>query len=1055
MNNKREFDCPTSQFNKYFSKQDTLLSNHTQLLNEEDILAYQTLNRTMADYDKNITIPEVFYQVAQQFADRIALSYEDGNMTYRQLNQKSNQVAHMLMANGLQKGDYVAIIMDRSKETIVSLLGVLKAGGVYVPIDPSYPKERCQYLLHDTGAPFIITKNEYNDLLNDLIHNEFQSRTVLTINQMESVLSQEDLPCNLLPSDLAYIIYTSGSTGKPKGVLLKHTAVINLITDNQRIYHSTEEDVFSQFISYSFDPSVTETFTAFFSGARLHMLTSVERLSIEAFADMIAREQVTTATVPNAFFTQLATHLPVDYRDKLMTLQYLAVGGEALLPAIVQKWQEKFGYSTEIINVYGPTECTVLTSYFKIKSQLTDMQSSIPIGRPIANYEMYVVNKEGQLCPVHVTGELCIAGAGLAAGYLHQPEKTAEVFVPHLFKPDQKMYRTGDLVRLLPSGVIEFVGRKDSQIKVRGFRIELGEIETVLSNHPIIQESVVLAKKMSDGQNHLFAYYTVGNGIQLEEQVLRDYLNNLLPDYMVPEQFIELLEMPLSPTGKIDRKQLATMDVSLSRSQLYIAPENDTQHLLANAWEYVLGISPIGIHDNFFHIGGHSLKVLEILVQVKKHIPFLKIQDFFQYQTIAELDQYIRKYQPEDLDVQMQPTNLIYKDLMEPSPLPVSQIVKPLPMTTVLLTGATGYLGSHVLYELLVTTKAHIYCLIRPSENTTLEDKLMESIQFYFGHNMARHMEDRISVIQGDLGKKNLHLTSEDEQVLIKDIDAIIHCGADVRHFGAMDHFNNVNVNGTRYLLELAKRKPGIHFHYVSTIGIPEELAAIQWGPDEAKGDFNYDMQLHSVYTQSKLEAENLVRNAVHDAIPISIYRVGNLSCHSETGKFQRNIDDNAFYRMIKAMLYLGKTPSAQWHVDFTPINYASQALVCLANQPAANGHVFHLCNPVSLTYLELIDMIKEFGYDLQVMTKQEYTNWLLHGDHSIEVQEYLALAIAQLEGDGASDSPFIFNCKKTIEFLANARIECAVPNTAFIHQMIEYGIETGYFPEPRQVNIR
>ncbi|UZM99191.1 phosphopantetheine-binding protein [Lysinibacillus sp. MHQ-1] len=191
------------------------------------------------------------------------------------------------------------------------------------------------------------------------------------------------------------------------------------------------------------------------------------------------------------------------------------------------------------------------------------------------------------------------------------------------------MYRTGDLVRLLPNGVIEFVGRKDSQIKVRGFRIELGEIETVLSNYPTIQESVVIAKKMSDGQNHLFAYYTVASGIQLEERNLRDYLHNLLPDYMVPERFIELLEMPLSPTGKIDRTQLASMDTHLSRSNLYVAPENDTQHLLANAWEYVLNVSPIGIHDNFFHIGGHSLKVLEILVQVKKHIPFLKIQDFF------------------------------------------------------------------------------------------------------------------------------------------------------------------------------------------------------------------------------------------------------------------------------------------------------------------------------------------------------------------------------------------------------------------------------------------
>lgn len=1055
MNTKYNFDVHPSQNHTYSFEPQSLPANRIQLLNEEDLLAYKTLNQTIADYDKNTTIPDVFYQVANQFAERIALSYGGGKLTYRQLNEQSNQVAHMLVANGLQKGNHVAIFMERSKETVISLLGVLKAGGVYVPIDPSYPKERCQYLLNDTGAPYILTKNEYKALLNDFIHSDSQKHTVLTVSQSENGYSQENIHCELHPSDLAYIIYTSGSTGKPKGVLLKHGAVINLITDNQRIYHSTEDDVFSQFISYSFDPSVTETFTAFFSGARLHMLTSVERLSIEAFAEMIGREQVTTATIPNAFFTQLATHLPKEYREKLTTLNYLSVGGEALLPAIVQKWQEKFGLSTGIINVYGPTECTVLSSYFKVKSQITDMQSSIPIGRPVANYEMYVVNAEEQLCPVHVTGELCIAGVGLAAGYLHQPEKTAEVFVPHLLKPNQKMYRTGDLVRLLPSGDIEFVGRKDSQIKVRGFRIELGEIETVLSNHPSIQEVVIIAKKMSDGNNHLFAFYTVASGMQLDEDTLRDYLANLLPDYMVPERFMELPEMPLSPTGKIDRKQLASLEVTLSRSNTYIAPENDTQRMLATAWEYVLGIEPIGIHDNFFHIGGHSLKVLEILVQVKKHIPFLKIQDFFQYQTIAELDQYIRSYQPEAVDVQEQTAPLIFKDLMEPSPLEVSQTVKPLPMTSVLLTGATGYLGSHVLYELLTTTTAHIYCLIRPSAHTTIEEKLIDSMQFYFGSVFADQIKGRITVIQGDLGKQRLQLSDEDEQMIMEEITTIIHCGADVRHFGAADHFNNVNVNGTRYLLEIAKRKPGVHFHYVSTIGIPEELAAIQWGPNEEKGNFNYDVKLDNVYTQSKLEAENLVRNAVQDAIPVSIYRVGNLSCHSETGKFQRNIDDNAFYRMIKSMLYLGKTPTAQWHVDFTPINYASQALVSLAAQSAANGHVFHLCNPVSITYFELIDTIKELGYDLTIVSTQEYTNWLLNGEHSKDVQEFLSLAIAQLEGDGASDSPFIFNCKKTLEFLANTKIECAVPNPAFIQRMLQYGIDTGYFPEPQQVNIR
>ncbi len=1053
MNNTRDFNLYLSHHQTQLLEQQMLVSHCTKLLNEVDLQAYQALNQTKAYYDTNTTIPEIFYQVAHQFADAIALSFEGGTMTYHQLNEQSNQVAHMLVDNGLQKGDFVAIIMERSKETIISLLGVLKAGGAYVPIDPSYPQERCQYLLNDTSALFVLTKDEHRNLLSQLIHNDAQPRVVLTINQKES-FSKENIHSNLRPSDLAYIIYTSGSTGKPKGVMLKHKAVINLITANQRIYQSTKDDVYSQFISYSFDPSVTETFTAFFSGARLHMLTSIERLSIEAFANIIAREKITTATVPNAFFTQLATYLPVEFKEKLSSLTYLSVGGEALMPAVVQRWQEKFGKYTEIINVYGPTECTVLSSYYKIKNPITDSLGSMPIGRPIANYEMYIVNSNDQLCPINVTGELCIAGAGLAAGYLHQPEKTAEVFVPHLFKAEELMYRTGDLVRLLPSGVIEFIGRKDSQIKVRGFRIELGEIEAVLSNYSSIQEAIVIAKKNADGNNSLIAYYTVSGGMQIEQIAIREYLSNNLPEYMIPERFFELPEMPLSPTGKIDRKQLLEIEETVSLNSKYIAPKNDRQEMLAKAWEYVLGVEQVGIHDNFFHIGGHSLKVLEILVQVKKHIPFLKIQDFFQHQTIAELDYYICNYQFENHANQEMTSTVLLKELKEPNRLPVSDAVEPLPMKTVLLTGATGFLGSHVLYELLMTTNIQVYCLIRPNAHVSIEKKLYDTMQFYFKDSITTLLKDRVTVIQGDLGHQRLGLSDKDEHVIINQIDAIIHCGADVRHFGAAEQFNDVNVKGTKYLLELARRKKGIHFHYVSTLGIPEELATNNWGPDEAQGNFNYDYKLDNVYTQSKLEAENLVRQANKQAIPISIYRVGNLTCHSETGKFQRNIDDNAFYRMIKSMLYLGKTPIAHWHVDFTPINYASQALVALACQPNSNGQVFHLCNPAPLPYLDFIEMIQDLGYQLETVTAQEYTNWLLYNEHTVEAQAYLSLAIAQLEGDGASDSPFVFNCDKTQAFLAHTKISCAVPNPAFIRKLIHYGIKMEYFPKPKSVKI-
>lgn len=1057
MNIKHGLDLITPDVNTETNELKFLPTNRTQLLTNKEKLLYLALNQTNSSYEKDKTIPEIFYQSAALFADRIALSFDGGTMTYRQLNERSNQIAHMLVANGLQKGDYVAIVMERCKETVVSLLGILKAGGVYVPIDPSYPKERCHYLLNDTGAPFILTKDEHTLLLNDLLHSDFHTRTIFILNQMEETFSKHNINIDLAPADLAYIIYTSGSTGKPKGTMLRHYSVVNLITDNQRIYKSSERDVYSQFISYSFDPSITETFTAFFSGARLHMLTTIERVSIEAFADMIKRERVTTATVPNAFFTQLATYLPIEYKDALTSLKYLSVGGEALMSAVLQKWQEKFGTTTEIINVYGPTECTVLSSYYKVNKVIKDNQSSIPIGKPIANYEMYIVNKDGQLCPINEPGELYIAGTGLAAGYLNQPEKTAEAFVPHLFSdnPEKLMYRTGDLVRLLPSGVIEFVGRKDSQIKVRGFRIEIGEIEVVMANQPCIQEAVILAKKMTDGNNSLFAYYTVSSGMQVNQGEIRDHLARNLPEYMLPERLIEVQEMPLSPTGKIDRKQLAEIDVAIPLTSHYDAPENAIQQMLAHAWEHVLGIDRVGIHDNFFHIGGHSLKILEILVQVKKHAPFLKIQDFFQYQTIAELDNYMSSYQPEDNATTNHSADFVLKNLMEPSVLPVTQTTKPLPMNNVLLTGATGFLGSHVLHELLTKTAAHIYCLIRENAHATLDEKLTDSMQFYFDDSIIAMLDQRVTIIQGDLAKPALQLSTADERTLTDNIDAIIHCGADVRHFGAVAQFRDVNIEGTRYLLNLAKRKAGVHFHYVSTIGIPEELAAKQWVPNQVHGDFNYDVSLENVYNQSKLEAEKLVRNAVEDGIPASIYRVGNLTCHSETGKFQRNMDDNAFYRMIKSMLCLGKTPEANWHVDFTPINYASQALVALACQPNSNGHTFHICNPVPLSYLNFIEGLKGLGYELEVIAADEYEYWLLHADHPQALQEYLALAIAQLEGDGASDSPFIFNTKKTQEFLMNTDVACAEPNPTFIKTMINYGIQMGYFPKPLSVRVK
>lgn len=1026
-----------------------------QLVSTEEQALYKKLNETEAPYPMNKTISEVFYEKAEAFLNRIALSSPSGQLTYGELNERSNEIAHMLVSNGIKRGDFVAILMERSMETVISILGVLKAGGVYVPVDPAYPKDRCFYLLSDTGAPFILTKSKFAHLLDELLKDDSNVRTVFQVDALKRKYSKENIVIEQSSSDLAYIIYTSGSTGKPKGTMLKHESVINLIMANQRMYQTTEKDVFTQFISYSFDPSVTETFTAFFSGARLHMLTETERISIEEFADVVERERATVATVPNAFFNQLALHLPKERQAKLQTLRSISVGGEALMSSMIQSWQEKFGTNIEIFNVYGPTECTVLSTYCKVSEVKLD-QSTIPIGRPISNYQAYILNEDKQLCPVNVPGELYIGGIGLAAGYLNQPTKTAESFVPNIFsnQANSRLYRTGDIVRLLPSGLIEFVGRKDSQVKVRGFRIEMGEIEAALSKIPQIEEAVVIAKKQVDGNNVLFAFYTAVSGINVSASAIRDVLKTQLPSYMVPEHFVQLDQMPLSPTGKIDRKQLALMEIQMMDDREYHGPENETQALLADAWTKVLGLERVGIHDDFFHIGGHSLKILQILVQVKKRFPFLKIQDFFEYPTIAEMENYIKSYQSESHIVDKKETWEV-KDLFEPPALNVSHKIKSLPMKTVLLTGATGYLGSHVLYELLKGTDAHVYCLIRNNSSLSIEQKLIDRLQFYFGDDVVKELNKRVTAVQGDLSENELGLSQQDKNRLINEVDAIIHCGADVRHFGDASHFNQVNIEGTNDLLEIAKQRDGIHFHHISTIGIPEELALTQWDIYTKTGDFDYNVKLENVYNQSKLQAENVVRKAaINHHIPVTIYRVGNLSCHSKTGAFQRNIDDNAFYRMMKSMLYLGKAPKANWFVDFTPIDYASKAIVSLASQEGTNGQTFHLCNPKQLSYTSFIKYMKELGYQIDLMESEDYEDWLLNGDHSEESQEILSLAIAQLEGEGASDSELRFKCENVQSFLQSTNIHCAEPDQQFIQLMIEYGVKTNYFPKPKSVVV-
>lgn len=1052
------------RFSVYFSKlleaalddADTRIAS-VDLLTEEDARVYARMNATEADYPKDQTIHGMFEAAAASMPERIALSSADGELTYAQLNEKANETARMLIAKGLRKGDFVTIYMERSQTLIVSLLGILKAGGVYVPVDPEHPRERNRYIVEDTGSAFVLTKSRLLAEARELCDGMESVREIIAADAgfpADRVGGNPDVGVG--PEDLAYVIYTSGSTGRPKGALIAHEGVVNLGETVRRDCRIEPGDVLTQFATYSFDASVWDTIGALFYGATLYLLSPEERVSVEEFASAVERTGTTIiAILPTVFFNQLSAYLSEEGYRKLSKVKLITVAGEALYGAQVRAFQRKFKDAIQIVNVYGPTECTVCTTTHIVDGYIGDDVVNVPIGKPIRNYKVYILNEDYRLCPVNVPGEVYISTVGLARGYLHQPEKTAEAFLPNPFEPGGKIYKSGDIAKLLPDGSIEYVGRRDSQLKIRGHRIEIGEIEDNFIRLPNVQNVAVVAVKDKDGQNALVGYFTSRDGSRIQASDVKRGLGGKLPSYFVPKWIVQLDEMPLSPTGKIDRKKLAASgapEEAPATDAAFAPPENELHRAIAEAWKEGLGLEQVGIHDDFFEIGGDSLAIMHVLSLLKREHAGVRINDFFQCRTIAKLAERIERLGQEEAEAKARTARPSDRKVpLNEHPVTFGEGLAELRFDrpgVILLTGATGYLGSRLLYDLLTSSEAFVVCLVRGRGAQSGQARLEETMEYYFGKPALHLLRGRVVALEGELGAPGLGLSDQTRRRLAENVDAIVHSAADVRHFGEADLFDRTNLEGTRQLLELAEEaERRIRFHHVSTMGIPEDLALSgQWEAQTERAEFTVDARVDNLYTNSKLEAEKLLMEAAKRGVAVTVYRVGNLSCHSESGSFQRNIDSNAFYRMFKAMLLLGKAPEASWDVDFTPIDYAGRAIANLALRPDTAGRVFHICNPRPIPYSKLIGAIRELGYAVETMPFGEYADWLLRpgGDKDAEA---VKLAIAQLEGDGAKDMSYRYACPVTEAYLAESGIRCPEADERFIRRMFAYAAQIGYFP--------
>ncbi len=637
---------------------EAIVEDETQPISKYPILTKQEeqqllieYNNTKAEYPKDKTIHQLFEEQVMLNPDNIAVVYEDEELTYQELNIKSNQLAHYLIAQGVEPDTLVAICVDRSLDMIVGLLAILKAGGAYVPIDPTYPKDRIKYILDDTQAKLLLTQS----------HLEDRFPKAIAIDTLDITKEKSNNPKTEVDSNnLAYVIYTSGSTGLPKGVMVEHGGVVNLVSNEIELFDITTQSIMLQFFSYGFDFSVSEIFNALCSGIKLAIPTNEQRMP-SRLEFYIEKLNVTHAFIPPIVLAELKNS------DRLNSLQLINVGGDICPLSVANRWYKR----VKFFNTYGPTEATVDASYFLYNDEV--LGNSLPIGRPINNTQLYILDRHLNLVPKGVIGELHIAGDGLARGYLNQPELTKEKFMDNPFNKGEKLYKTGDLVRYLEDGNIEYISRIDDQVKIRGFRIELGEIEEQLLNIDEIKESVVLAKEDKNGNKSLVAYITTEENKELDSSSIKNRLSKYLPEYMIPVAYKTIESMPLTPNGKVDKKALAKLDVNIESTKEYVAPRDEIEEKLVQIFQEVLNVERVGIYDNFFELGGHSLLVIELINRLNKLGLDISIQDVFASQKLVDMATLLQKHKKTTLSI---PDNLIPKNCnyITPDMLPLLSI---------------------------------------------------------------------------------------------------------------------------------------------------------------------------------------------------------------------------------------------------------------------------------------------------------------------------------------------------------------------------------------------
>ena len=1015
------------------------ISDIDMLSKEERNQILYEFNNTKVDYPSDKTIVDLFEEQVEKTPNNVAVVFEDKKLTYRELNEKSNQLARFLIANNVTTADIVGILLDKSLESIISILGILKVGATFLPIDVTYPNERIDYMLRDSKANILLTSQNFIHKANDTVQPlcvEMESDYFLQYDN-------ENLNIFYETDNLAYIMYTSGSTGNPKGVMVTHKNIVRLVKNNKFITFDKEEHIL-QTGSIVFDACTFEIWGALLNGFKLFIMKKEDLLDATILENYLQNNKITTLWLTAPLFNQLCETNPYMFKS----VKTLLTGGDVLSPKHINMVR-KANPDLTVINGYGPTENTTFSCCFTIDKKYT---SSIPIGKPISNSTAFVVSSAGLLCPIGVPGELWVGGDGVSKGYLNNEDLTKEKFISNPFG-EGIIYKTGDLVKWLPNGNIEFIGRIDNQVKIRGFRIELNEINKRIIENSFVKEAFTTIKTINNIK-HICSYIVTKKDFNLD--ALKNYLNSHLPNYMIPTYFIKLKKLPINPNGKVDKNALPDNFNNFIDTRSIKDPSSDEERLLLSLFKNILNNDNIGVDDNFFEVGGDSLTAMKLQVETISNNLNISYSDIFKYSSVENLinnlhstkdsikPDYISDYDK-------------YNSLLKNNNLEKEIICPKTEVGNVLLTGFTGFLGAHILDSFIKKETGKIYCLIRSKNNMSAKERLFNVLHFYFEDKYDMLVDDRIILVDGDITFNKFGLSNEDYKELGNNVNTVIHSAALVKHYGIYKDFDEINVKGTKNIVDFSQ-KFNLRLLHISTISVSGNNLAEGSNIDNHFGkEMDYDetnfyigQNLENLYVKSKFEAEKVVLDAISNGLSACILRMGNLTSRFTEGKFQQNHFENAFVNRFKSFLQIGVFPKEllNLYCEFTPIDYCGDAIISIASHFNKDYTVFHLLNEKQVYLDRLFNMLNEIGINTQLVSEKEFAKTIQSILDDPLRRQYIEGIINDLTADKKLVYKSEVNIKSdfTKEFLYRTGFEWPYIDINYIRNYFKYLIDIGYF---------